>query len=393
MATYRGVDYLELERLLSDDEKLVRDSARDFVEREIEPIIVEAFREERFPADIIPKIGDMGFIGATLPEQYGGAGIGPVASGLIYQELERGDSGIRSYASVQSCLVMFPIYKFGTEEQKQQWLPAIARGNKTGCFGLSEAGFGSNPGGMKTRAVKDGDSYILDGSKMWISFGAIADVALVWAKVKEDDKERIRGFLIEKGTPGFMVKEIKGKFSFRASVTSELIFDQCRVPVENLLPGTQGLLSPLACINEGRYGISWGALGAASACYQIALDYAKERVAFSRPIAGYQLVQKKLVWMLGEITKGQLLSYHLGRLKEEGKLRPEQGSLAKMNNASMALKVARTARDILGANGIIDEFHVIRHLLNLETVNTYEGTEDINGLIVGKDITGLAAFE
>jgi glutaryl-CoA dehydrogenase len=393
MGTYRGVDYLELERLLSDDEKLVRDSARDFVEREIEPIIVEAFREEKFPAHIIPKIGEMGFIGATLPEQYGGAGIGPVASGLIYQELERGDSGIRSYASVQSCLVMFPIFKFGTEEQKQHWLPAIAHGKKTGCFGLSEAGFGSNPAGMTTRAVKDGGSYILDGSKMWISFGAIADVALVWAKVKEEDKERIRGFLVEKGTPGFTVKEIKGKFSFRASVTSELIFEQCRIPAKNLLPGTQGLLSPLACINEGRYGISWGALGAASACYQIALDYAKDRVAFSRPIAGYQLVQKKLVWMLGEITKGQLLSHHLGRLKEEGMLRPEQGSLAKMNNASMALKVARTARDILGANGIIDEFHVIRHLLNLETVNTYEGTEDINRLIVGKDITGLAAFE
>jgi glutaryl-CoA dehydrogenase len=288
---------------------------------------------------------------------------------------------------------MFPIFKFGTEEQKQRWLPQIARGEKVGCFGLSEAGFGSNPAGMTTRAVKDGDSYILDGAKMWISFGALADVALVWAKVQEDDKERIRGFLVEKGTPGFTVKEIKGKFSFRASVTSELVFEQCRIPAENLLPGTQGLLSPLACINEGRYGISWGALGAAGACYQIALEYAKDRVAFSRPIAGYQLVQKKLVSMLSEITKGQLLSYHLGRLKEEGKLRPEQGSLAKMNNAAMALKVARTARDILGANGIIDEFHVIRHLLNLETVNTYEGTEDINRLIVGKDITGLAAFE
>jgi glutaryl-CoA dehydrogenase len=393
MEKYRGVDYLDIERLLSDEERLARDSAREFVEREIAPIIVEAFRNEQFPAHIISKIAGMGFIGATLPEKYGGAGIGPLASGLIYQELERGDSGVRSYASVQSCLVMFPIFKFGTEEQKARWLPAIARGEKVGCFGLSEAGFGSNPGGMKTRAVKDGDSYVIDGAKMWISFGSLADVALVWAKVKEQDRERIRGFLIEKGTPGFSVKEIKGKFSFRASVTSELIFERCRVPAENMLPGAQGLLAPLACIDEGRYGISWGALGSASACYQIALDYAKDRVAFSRPIAGYQLVQKKLVRMLGEITKGQLLSYHLGRLKEEGKLRPEQGSLAKMNNASMALKVARTARDILGANGIIDEFHVIRHLLNLETVNTYEGTEDINRLIVGKDITGLAAFE
>ena len=393
MKKYRGVDYLQLERLLSDDEKLVRDLARDFVEREIEPIIVDAFRNEEFPAHIIPRIAELGFIGATLPEKYGGAGIGPVASGLIYQELERGDSGIRSYASVQSCLVMFPIYKFGTEEQKLRWLPQIARGEKTGCFGLSEAGFGSNPAGMKTRAVKDGDSYVLDGAKMWISFGAIADVALVWAKIKEEDRERIRGFLVEKGTPGFTAKEIKCKFSFRASVTSELVFEQCRIPAENLLPGTQGLLSPLACINEGRYGISWGVLGAASACYQIALEYAKDRVAFSRPIGGYQLVQKKLVFMVSEITKGQLLCYHLGRLKEEGKLRSEQGSLAKMNNASMALKVARTARDILGANGIIDEFHVIRHLLNLETVNTYEGTEDINRLIVGKDITGLSAFE
>ena len=393
MEKYRGVDYLQLERLLSDDEKLVRDLARDFVEREIEPIIVAAFRNEEFPAHIIPRIAELGFIGATLPEKYGGAGIGAVASGLIYQELERGDSGIRSYASVQSCLVMFPIYKFGTEEQKRHWLPQFARGEKTGCFGLSEAGFGSNPAGMKTRAVKDGDSYILDGAKMWISFGAIADVALVWAKIKEEDRERIRGFLVEKGTPGFTVKEIKGKFSFRASVTSELVFEECRIPADNLLPGTEGLLSPLACINEGRYGISWGALGAASACYQIALEYAKDRIAFSRPIAGYQLVQEKLVSMLAEITKGQLLCYHLGRLKEEGKLRPEQGSLAKMNNASMALKVARTARDILGANGIIDEFHVIRHLLNLETVNTYEGTEDINRLIVGKDITGLSAFE
>ena len=393
MEKFTGVDYFDLESLLSDEERMARDSARNLVDREIMPIIVQAFRHEEFPVQIIPKIAGMGFTGATLPEKYGCAGIGPIASGLIYQELERGDSGMRSFASVQSCLVMFPIYTFGTEEQKLRWLPPLAKGEKVGCFGLSEADFGSNPAGMKTRAVKDGDSYVLDGSKMWISFGAIADVAVVWAKVREEDRDRIRGFLVERGTPGFKASEIKGKFSFRASITSELVFDRCRIPAENLLPGAHGLTAPLACINDGRYGISWGALGAAAACYQIALEYAKNRVVFSRPIAGYQLVQRKLVSMLTEITKGQLLCYRLGKLKEEGKLRPEQVSMVKMNNTSMALKVARQARDILGANGIIDEFHVIRHLLNLETVNTYEGTEDINRLIVGKDITGLGAFE
>jgi len=388
-----SVDYLELDRLLTDEERLVRKAAREFVQREVLPIIVDAFRDERCPIEIYPKLAERGFIGATLPETYGGAGIGPVASGLVCQELERGDSSVSSLASVQSNFVMLPIYKFGSEEQRRRWLPLIARGEKLGCFGLSEAGVGSNPAGMRTRAVKDGNAYVIDGSKMWISFGSVADFAVVWAKLREEGCDGVRGFLIEKGTPGFSAQEIRGKFSFRASVISELVFDGCRVPTENLLPETRGLMSPLTCINEGRYSIAWGSLGAAAACYEIALSYAKERVGFSRPIAGYQLVQRKLVSMLAEITKGQLLCYQLGRLQQEHRARPEQISMTKMNNASMALDVARQARDILGANGIMDEFHVIRHLLNLETVNTYEGTEDINRLIVGKDITGLSAFE
>ena len=394
MDRFEGVDYLNLRSLLTEEERLSQEAARDFTEREILPIVIECFRSATFPREIIPKLAAMGFIGATLPEEYGCPAVSPVASGLIYQELERGDSGICSFASVQSSFVMYPIYVFGSDEQKRRWLPRLAKGEVVGCFALTEAEVGSDAANMKTQAVKDGDSYVLTGSKAWISYGSLADVALVWAKVREKGQtEVIRGFLVERGTPGFQTRDIKNTFSFRTSIVSELVFDNCRVSENSLLPGSSGVRAPLTCISEGRYSVAWAAIGAAAACYHIALHYAKERVVFSKRIGQRQLVQKKLVAMLTEISKAQLLCFHLGRLKERGKLRPEQSSMAKMNNAAAALKIARMARDILGANGITDEYHVIRHMLNLETVNTYEGTEDINRLIVGKDITGLAAFE
>jgi glutaryl-CoA dehydrogenase len=387
------VDYYQIEELLSEEERLVRDTARRFVDEEFLPRVKQCFREGSFPQELIPRLGQLGFLGITLPTQYGCAGLNSVCYGLVSQELERGDSGLRSFASVQSSLVMYPIYTFGSEAQKNFWLPRLASATAIGCFGLTEPDFGSNPGGMITRARRQKGGFVLNGTKRWITNGSISDVAVVWAKLEENGKDSIRGFLVEKERPGFTRQDIEGKFSMRASITSELIFEDCWIPEENLLPGSGGIKSPLMCLTQARYGISWGATGAAIACYASALDYAKNRVMFSRPIGGYQLVQSKLVWMVTEITKAQLLALRLGRLKDSGKMRPEHVSMAKMNNVATALQTARLARDILGGNGIIDEYPIIRHMLNLETVNTYEGTEDIHRLTIGRDITGLNAFE
>ncbi len=388
MEKFQGVDYYQMDGLLSEEERMIRDTIRDWVEAEFVPIVADHHRAGTFPVTLISRLGEMGVFGATL-KGYGCAGLNNVAYGLIMQELERGDSGLRSAASVQSGLVMYPIYTFGSEAQKERWLPAMAKGEKIGCFGLTEPDHGSDPGAMKTRASRQGGGYVLNGTKLWITNGSIADVAVVWAR--EDDGE-IAGFLVERGTPGFSTLDIHGKFSMRASITSELSFQDCRIPAENRLPGVRGLRGPLSCLNQARYGIAWGALGAAMAVYDWALQYGQQRIQFGKPIASFQLVQRKLVWMVTEITKGQLLCLQLGRLKDEGKARPQQVSLAKMNNVQMALDAARLARDILGAAGIVDEHPVIRHMLNLETVNTYEGTHDIHTLIIGRDITGLDAF-
>ena len=387
------LDYYNLEALLSQEERLVRDVARRFIEDEFMPCIQSCFREGRFPVELIPRLGELGFLGLTLPTEYGCAGLNNIAYGLVSQELERGDSGLRSFASVQSSLVMYPIFQFGSDQQKTSWLPRLATAEAIGCFGLTEPDFGSNPGGMLTRARRGRGGYVLNGTKRWITNGSISDLAVVWAKLEEDGTDAIRGFLVEKERPGFTRRDIAGKFSFRASVTSELIFEDCRIPEDNLLPKSRGLKSPLMCLTQARYGIAWGALGAAMACYESALDYARNRTVFSRPIGGYQLVQAKLVNMITEITKGQLLAHRLGTLKDAGAMRPQQVSMAKMNNVATALQIARLARDILGAVGITDDYPVIRHLLNLETVNTYEGTEDIHRLTIGRDVTGLSAFE
>ena len=386
-------DYYQSEEMFSEEERMVRDVARRFVDDEFLPCVQKSFREGSFPMELVPRLGQLGFLGITLPTQYGCAGLNSVAYGLVSQELERGDSGLRSFASVQSSLVMYPIYTFGSEKQKSFWLPRLAKAEAIGCFGLTEPDFGSNPGGMITRAKREKSGFILNGTKRWITNGSVSDVAVVWAKLEEDGKDVVCGFLVEKERKGFTRYDIEGKFSMRASITSELIFEDCWIPEENILPGSGGLKSPLMCLTQARYGISWGAIGAAIACYESAVDYAKNRVMFSKPIGGYQLVQSKLVWMVTEITKAQLLSLRLGRLKDSGKMRPEHVSMAKMNNVSIALHIARLARDILGANGITDEYPVIRHMLNLETVNTYEGTEDIHRLTIGRDITGLNAFE
>jgi glutaryl-CoA dehydrogenase len=389
MEKFRGVDYYGVDALLGEDERMVRDAVRDWVEAEFLPIVIEHHRAGTFPVHLIPKLGELGVFGATL-KGYGCAGLSNVAYGLIMQELERGDSGLRSCASVQSSLVMHPIYTYGSDAQKDRWLPALATGEKIGCFGLTEPDHGSDPGGMKTRAVRQGDVWVLNGTKLWITNGSIADVAVVWAKDAADGE--IYGFLVERGTPGFSTLDIHGKFSMRASITSELSFQDCRIPLENRLPGVKGLKGPLGCLSQARYGIAWGAVGAAMACYDWALQYAQQRIQFGKPIAAFQLVQQKLVWMVTEITKAQLLCLQLGRLKDEGKARPQQVSMAKRNNVQIALETARMARDILGAAGIVDEHPVIRHMLNLETVNTYEGTHDIHTLIVGRDITGFDAF-
>ncbi len=384
---FAGVDYFDLDELLTDEERLIRDSVRQFVDARVLPIIRDCFNQGRFPTELVPEIARLGLLGASL-EGYGCSNVGPVAYGLMLQELERGDSSIRSFVSVQGSLVMYAIHAFGSEEQKEKWLPPMARGEKIGCFGLTEPDYGSNPAGMATRATRDGDQWVLNGSKMWITNGSIADVAVVWAK--QDDV--IRGFLVERGDPGFTSSHQEGKWSLRASETSELVFDDCRIPADRRLPGAKGLRGPLSCLNQARYGIAWGAVGAAMACYHEALVYAGSRVQFDKPIASFQLIQEKLVEMLREITKAQLLAYRLGRIKEKRDPRAQQVSLAKMNNVAVALDIARSAREILGANGIMDEYSIGRHMMNLETVKTYEGTHQIHTLILGQDITGIAAF-
>ncbi len=389
MGEYRGVDFYKVDDLLSTDELLVRDTIRNFVSREVVPIMDKHFEEGSFPTHLIPGMAQLGVYGANLPEEYGCAGMNNVAYGLVMQELERGDSALRSFASVQGALVMYPIYTFGSAEQRGYWLPKLANGERIGCFGLTEPDHGSDPASMSTRAVRSGDEWVLNGAKSWITNGTIADVAVVWAKVDGE----VNGFLVEKGTKGFAAPEIKHKMSLRASVTSQLIFEDCRIPCVNRLPKAQGLRGPLMCLNQARYGIAWGTLGAAMACYDTSLEYAKARTQFGRPIGSFQLVQEKLVYMLTEITKGQLLALQLGRLKDSGKLHFTQTSLAKRNNVAIALETARLARDILGANGISLEFPVIRHMCNLESVKTYEGTHDIHALIVGQAITGLSAFK
>ncbi len=387
MSKYQGVDYFEVDGLLTDEEKMIRDTVRSWVDERVLPIIAQHCRNGTFPTELIPEMGEMQLLGANL-DGYGCAGLGAVAYGLIMQELERGDSGIRSCASVQGSLVMWPIHTYGSDEQKERWLPALASGKAIGCFGLTEPDHGSDPGGMETKAVRDGSDWILNGAKMWITNGTGADVSLVWAQTEDG----ICGFLVEKDTPGFSAPEMKGKLSLRASVTSELVMQDVRVPDANRLPKVTGLKGPLSCLSQARYGIVWGGTGAAMGCYDEALNYAKARIMFDKPIASFQLVQNKLVNCLTEITKAQLLALQLGRLKEQGKISHSQISLAKRNNVGGALEIARTCRDILGANGILDEYHTMRHMVNLESVNTYEGTYDIHALAVGHDITGIPAY-
>ena len=392
MSSFKGVDYMEIDSLFSEDELLVRKTVRDFVERELLPVITEHNRNATFPKHLIPKMGELGFLGANL-QGYGCAGMSEVQYGLIMQELERGDSGLRSFASVQGALVMYPIYTYGSEEQKSHWLPRLQSGAAVGCFGLTEPDFGSNPSGMRTRAKKKGSGYVLNGEKLWITNGSIADVAVVWAKV-DDENDEISGFLVEKDRPGFSAYDIHGKFSLRASVTSGLLFQDCEIPAGNRIPQARGLKAPLSCLTAARYGIAWGAVGAAMDCYDTALRYAVGRKQFGdKPIASHQLLQEKLVWMISEITKAQLLVLQVGRLKDKGRSDFSHVSMAKRNNVWMALECARRAREILGAQGIADEYPIFRHMANLESVYTYEGTHDIHTLIIGQRITGLPAFE
>ena len=384
----RDLDFYHLDELIGQEEKMARDAVRQFVQREVIPDVERHFANETFPLELIPRMAELGIFGANL-KGYGCAGMNNIAYGLIMQELEAADSGLRSFASVQSALAMYAIYSSGSEEQKQRYIPEMAKGKLIGCFGLTEPDHGSDPGGMETRARRDGDGWVLNGTKRWITNGSIADVAIVWAKVDEG----ITGFIVEKGTPGFTTSDIHGKFSMRASITSELVFEDVRLGKNNHLPEARGLRGPLSCLTQARYGIAWGALGAARSCYHCALDYVKSRRQFSRPLAGYQLVQRKLVDMLTEITKGQMVCLRLGQLKDSGKMRPEHVSFAKRNNVNAALEIARMARDMLGANGIVNEYPVIRHMMNLETVNTYEGTYDVQTLILGREITGESAFD
>jgi glutaryl-CoA dehydrogenase len=388
MPKFQGVDYYNLDELLTEEELLVRNTVREFVDEQVIPIIEQHYRAGTFPMDLVPKMAELGLFGATLPAKYGCAELNNVAYGLMNQELERGDSGIRSFASVQSGLVMYPIDAFGTDEQKEEWLPKLASGKKIGCFGLTEPDYGSNPGGMVTRAERKDGGFLLNGAKMWITNGTIADVAVVWAKLDGE----IKGFLVEKGMKGFSAPEMTGKHSLRASVTSELVFQDCPIPGKNILPKSGGLKSPLSCLTQARYGIAWGAVGSAMACYDAALKYAKSRIQFGKPIASFQLTQEKLVYMLTEITKAQLICLQVGRLKDNGKARFTQVSMAKRNNVYHALEIARMAREILGANGILDEYPVMRHSANLESVKTYEGTHEMHTLIIGEDITGIPAF-
>jgi glutaryl-CoA dehydrogenase len=388
MSKFNGLDYFNIESLLSEEEIMIRNSVRDFVSEEIIPFIEKHYREGKFPFELIPKMAELGLYGANLPPKYGCSGLNNVAYGLVTQELERGDSGIRSFVSVQSALVMYPIFKFGSEEQKDYWLPLLCKGEKIGCFGLTEPDFGSNPGGMITKAKKKDGGYLLNGAKMWITNGTIADVAVVWAKLDGI----VNGFLVEKGMKGFTAPEMTGKHSLRASVTSELILSDVFVPEKNHLPNTSGLKSALMCLNQARYGIAWGVVGSMLACYDAALNYSKHRIQFDKPIAAFQITQEKLVYMVTEITKAQLLNVQLGRMKDDGTLKHTQVSLAKRNNCEKALEIARIAREILGANGILDEYPVMRHSANLESVKTYEGTHEMHTLIVGEDITGYPAF-
>jgi glutaryl-CoA dehydrogenase len=388
VADFQGVDFLRIDDLLSEEELLARASVRHFVDKQFLPLIQEHVRQDgSFPMSLVPPMAELGLFGANL-QGYGCAGMNNVAYGLVMQELERGDSGLRSFASVQGGLVMYPIHAYGSDAQKERWLPELAAGRAIGCFGLTEPDFGSHVSGMRTRAVRRGHAWVLNGTKRWITNGSLADVSVVWAQTDEG----VRGFLIERGRPGFEARDIKGKFSLRASVTSELFLQDVELPEENLLPGVRGLKGPLSCLTQARYGIAWGALGAAMACYDEALRYTQERIVDGGPLAAKQLTQQKLVFMLTEITKGQLLAWRLGRLKDAGQLEHVMVSMGKRNNVDIALQIARQARDLLGANGIVDDYSAMRHMMNLETVRTYEGTHDVHMLILGEYATGMRAI-
>jgi glutaryl-CoA dehydrogenase len=390
---FEGVDFYRIDGLLSEEERAVRDTVRAWVDEQLMPVIGDCYIEGRFPKQLIPGLAELGVLGANLPEEYGCAALNNVAYGLIMQELERGDSGIRSFASVQGALVMYPIHAFGSEQQKRHWLPRLAAGKEIGCFGLTEPDYGSNPGGMITTARESGDGWVLNGTKMWITNGSQATVAVVWAKTGDvDDVKSIRGFIVPTDTKGYTAKDQKGKLSLRASDTSEIHLEEVRLPKDAILPKSGGIKSPLSCLTQARYGIAWGAIGAAMACYDEAVSYAKNRVMFGKPIAGTQIQQVRLADMLSEITKAQCLTLQLGRLKDAGTMTPQQVSLAKRNNVSMACDCAREARRLLGANGILVEYHSMRHLANLESVYTYEGTHDMHSLILGETITGIPAF-
>ena len=389
---FAGVDFYRIEGLLSEEERAVRDTVRAWVDEQLMPVIGDCYIEGRFPKQLIPGLAELGVLGANLPEEYGCAALNNVSYGLIMQELERGDSGIRSFASVQGALVMYPIFAFGSEEQKRHWLPRLAAGKEIGCFGLTEPDYGSNPSGMITTARETADGWVLNGTKMWITNGSQATVAVVWAKTGPvEDVASIRGFIVPTGSKGYAAKDQKGKLSLRASDTSEIHLEDVHLPKDAILPKSGGIKSPLSCLTQARYGIAWGAIGAAMACYDEAVSYSRNRVMFGKPIGGTQIQQVRLADMLTEITKAQCLTLQLGRLKDAGSMTPQQVSLAKRNNVSQALDIARLARDVLGANGIVNEYPVIRHMMNLETVNTYEGTFDMHTLIVGRDITGLDA--
>jgi glutaryl-CoA dehydrogenase len=394
MARFEGIDFYDIDALFTEEERMIRDTVRSFVDDRVMPIIGEAYIQRKFPTELIPELGELGVFGANLPEKYGCAELNNVAYGLIMQELERGDSGVRSFVSVQGALVMYPIFAFGSEEHRTEWLPKLATGEAIGCFGLTEPDYGSDPGGMITTAKKTADGWLLNGAKMWITNGSVADVAVVWAQTGEiGDVKGIRGFVVPKDTPGFSARDQKGKLSLLASDTSELVFQDVELPDSALMPeSTQGLKHPLMCLTQARYGISWGAVGAAMACFDEALSYAKERVMFGEPIGGKQIQQVRLADMLQKITTGQLLSYRLGRMKDEGTMTPQQVSLAKRANCDTATDVAREARRLLGANGILVEYHSMRHMANLESVYTYEGTHDIHSLILGQKLTGISAF-
>jgi|TARA_B110000263_G_scaffold105839_1_gene92435 glutaryl-CoA dehydrogenase len=385
-----GPDFYNLSELLTDEELLIQKTANEFVKTEFMPLIRENYENGTFPMELIPKLGELGFMGSSLPEQSGGAGVSNVAYGLILHELERGDSGLRSFASVQGSLVMYPIHAYGSDDQKAKWLPGLGAGDLIGCFGLTEPNFGSNPGGMATRCKREGDDWIINGNKMWITNGSLADVALVWAR---DEEGVVRGFLLEKGMDGFTSSDIHGKLSLRASITSELSMNNVRVNDSARIPDIEGLKGPLSCLTQARYGIAWGMVGAAVDCYNTALDYSKERKQFSKPIAGYQLTQAKLADMVTSITESQLLVYRLGRLKDEGKMTFQQVSMAKRNNCSMARGIAKLSREILGANGIVGDYSPIRHMANIESVYTYEGTHEMHSLIIGENITGISAYD